>query len=315
MYSRSLSLIYLAISLAFSILRVVRADADFLSVRVGMLTDKSGKGGDKKEKYFHESIFHPHYDGRFTDHTLGYDERQGHLVALVQSYLSTMADLGAQTWLMHGTLMGWWWNRKILPWDSDIDVQMSVETLSYVAKYYNMSVFHFKKQGEPNGRDYMIEINPDFATEGPNDHLNMIDARWIDMSVGLFIDITSVRPNVTARNEGVQGALMCKDKHHYLEEELFPLRDSFFEGIPVKVPYEYAQLLEQEYGKASLTRTEFQRHQFNQTLLRWEPIKGIRRPKGFRPVAATGKDKEQLRKPGSGPRVIPVGGKMFNQPH
>ena len=41
------------------------------------------------------------------------EDRQEHLNALVQSYLSTMADLGAETWLMHGTLMGWWWNRKV----------------------------------------------------------------------------------------------------------------------------------------------------------------------------------------------------------
>lgn len=31
----------------------------------------------------------------------------------MQSYLMTMADLGAETWIIHGTLMGWWWNRKV----------------------------------------------------------------------------------------------------------------------------------------------------------------------------------------------------------
>lgn len=32
---------------------------------------------------------------------------------LVESYLMTMSDIGAETWIMHGTLMGWWWNRKV----------------------------------------------------------------------------------------------------------------------------------------------------------------------------------------------------------
>ena len=41
------------------------------------------------------------------------EERRPHLVAMVQAYLSTMADLGAETWLMHGTLMGWFWNGKV----------------------------------------------------------------------------------------------------------------------------------------------------------------------------------------------------------
>ena len=31
-----------------------------------------------------------------------------------------------------------------------------------------------------------------------------------------------------------------------------------FENQPVKIPYNYAWLLEEEYGKASLTRTTFQ---------------------------------------------------------
>lgn len=39
--------------------------------------------------------------------------------------------------------------------------------------------------------------------------------------------------------------------------DLFPLRDSFFEGQMVKIPYNYAKLLTQEYGKASLTKTEY----------------------------------------------------------
>ena len=51
---------------------------------------------------------------------------------------------------------------------------------------------------------------------------------------------------------------MCKDKHHYLEKDLFPLRDSIFEGIPVKIPYEYTWLLTEEYGKKSMTLTTYE---------------------------------------------------------
>jgi len=93
---------------------------------------------------------------------------------------------------------------------------MTVDTLSFLASYYNMSVFHYHLPHIPEGRDYLFEINPGFATEGPFDQLNMIDARWIDTQTGLFIDITTVRPNVTARALGVRGALKCKDRHSYL---------------------------------------------------------------------------------------------------
>lgn len=75
--------------------------------------------------------FHPHYDGRcvssflptnwfmliawerFANKILTYDDQKSNLSLLVESYLSTMRDLGAETWIMHGTLMGWWWNRQV----------------------------------------------------------------------------------------------------------------------------------------------------------------------------------------------------------
>lgn len=49
----------------------------------------------------------------FASETLPETESLPHLTALMQTYLSTMADLGAETWIMHGTLLGWWWNQKV----------------------------------------------------------------------------------------------------------------------------------------------------------------------------------------------------------
>jgi len=269
----------------------VRADADFESMPTRLQKDHSGKGGDPPEKYFHESVFHPHYDGRFTDHQLSYDEKNTHLTALMKTYLSTMADIGAETWIMHGTLMGWWWNRKILPWDSDIDVQVTEDTMHFLALNYNMSMYHYHLPNIPEGRDYMLEVNPAYVNGDVKDKLNMIDARWIDTETGLFIDITTIRVNHTARALGIAGALMCKDKHHYLEKDIFPLRESIFEDTPVKVPFDYAWLLEEEYHKKSLTNINFENHRFNTETLVWEPVKkpkslnkgARRRPRPGRP--------------------------------
>ena len=52
-------------------------------------------------------------DPRFADKQLGYRERKHALSNLIQTYLATFADIGVETWLMHGTLLGWWWNRKV----------------------------------------------------------------------------------------------------------------------------------------------------------------------------------------------------------
>ena len=194
----------------------VKRDADFIDVRTKLEKDRSGKRGDPKDKYFHESTFHPHYDGRFASRQVGKDDRLPHLTALMQTFLSTMSDIGAETWIMHGTLLGWWWNQKILPWDSDLDVQVHEATITFLAKYYNMTEYHFTLPDIPGGRNYLLEINPHYTIRGPQDKLNVIDARWVDTDTGLFIDISTVRKNYTAIAEGTKGALMCKDKHHYL---------------------------------------------------------------------------------------------------
>jgi phosphorylcholine metabolism protein LicD len=214
--------------------------------------------------------FHPHYDGRFADKVIPDDKRQASLTALMQTYLSTMNDIGAETWIMHGSLLGWWWNRKIMPWDSDVDVQISENSMDYLAKYYNMTIHHYKLPGLANGRDYMLEVNPHYTNSSVADYLNVIDARWIDTESGLFIDITTLHWDHSPEAQK-SGKMYCKDKHHYLSKDIFPLRDSTFENTPVKVPYAYAELLEEEYGPKALTQKNFQNHYFDTEQMEWLP--------------------------------------------
>lgn len=51
--------------------------------------------------------------GRFASKALPYNEQKVALKNLVQTYLATFADLGIETWLMHGSLLGWWWGQKV----------------------------------------------------------------------------------------------------------------------------------------------------------------------------------------------------------
>ena len=102
---------------------------------------------------------------------------------------------------------------QILPWDSDSDVQVSESSIHYLASYYNMTVFHYKTPRIPEGRDYMMEINPHYSNREQTDKLNVIDARWVDTTSGLFIDITTARYNST--HPSGEGMLSCKDGHEY----------------------------------------------------------------------------------------------------
>jgi hypothetical protein len=79
-----------------------------------------------------------------------------------------------------------------LPWDSDVDVQVSEPTMGFLAGYYNMTQHHFNLPGVNGGQTYLLEINPHYINQSMEDNLNMIDTRWIDMTARLFVDITAV---------------------------------------------------------------------------------------------------------------------------
>ena len=184
---------------------------------------------------------------RFTDHTLTYEDQKSNLSLLMQSYLISMSDIGAETWIIHGTLLGWWWNRKvcspkphrdidvtsfdttvqIMPWDSDIDVQMTNTTVHMLASYYNMTIHSFDISDDEK-RDYMLEVNPKYTDPSYADTLNVIDARWIDTETGLFIDITAVRPHLSKK-----GIICSKDQHEEkVRSVLSPVACSLFPPSP-----------------------------------------------------------------------------------
>jgi hypothetical protein len=194
---------------------------------------------------------------------------------------------------MHGSLLGWWWNLRIMPWDSDIDVQISEPALDFLAAYYNMTVYTFNDDDTATGeiatqpvteeRKYLLEINPHYKNSSIDDKLNVIDARWIDTTTGLYIDITALHVNRTQATRNITqasslpsqtGLLYCKDNHHYNTTQIFPLRQTTFEGVPVKVPYAYQDLLVSEYGEKSLIDTVYhdENHMFDQEKEEWIPI-------------------------------------------
>ncbi|KAL4997339.1 fungal-specific transcription factor domain-containing protein [Aspergillus recurvatus] len=220
------------ILLAFCGLASVRADGEvtFEDVRDKLPKTYSGQGGEPGPKYF---------------------KTLPHLSALIQTYLSTMADLGAETWIMHGSLLAWWWNQKI-----------NEPTIHFLADYYNMTEHHFDLPDVEGGRTYLLEINPNYIVRSKMDKANVIDGRWIDTSSGLFIDITAVRADDERRANGQPGALMCKDRHNF-DSEIYPLRNSYFEDVPAKIPYAYTKLLQDEYGAKALTKTTYQGYKSN----------------------------------------------------
>jgi hypothetical protein len=48
--------------------------------------------------------------------------------------------------------------------------------------------------------------------------------------------------------------------NRYQDSYIFPLRDTFFEGAPAKIPFAYKELLESEYREKALYKTDYAKY-------------------------------------------------------
>ena len=74
------------------------------------------KAYEDSMKYFHEpgnTDLLGHYDTRFYKGLLSYEEKRDTQVHMMRAYLDTFREKGIETWIAHGTLLGWWWNGKV----------------------------------------------------------------------------------------------------------------------------------------------------------------------------------------------------------
>ena len=78
-------------------------------------------------KYFKEHPSNSHYDARFASRMRETSVSTNRMVALRKLFLawSHFADeIVLPYWIAHGTLLGWYFGGRFMPWDDDIDVQV-----------------------------------------------------------------------------------------------------------------------------------------------------------------------------------------------
>ena len=148
----------------------------------------------------------------------------------------------------------------MLPWDWDIDMQVSEETLEYLARKFNNTRYTFtaptsELHDNPITRTYLLDVNPMWIQRDRGDGFNIIDARWIDVRSGLYVDITALSETHV---DTLPGILSCKNDHRYEVQDLYPLRETVLEGVPANIPFAYERILQEEYGKKSLVVTEYE---------------------------------------------------------
>ncbi|KAG8410601.1 mannosyltransferase [Metarhizium acridum] len=207
------------------------------------------------------------YDSRYTKKLLDKSAHRDAARTLIQSYLITCRELQVQTWLTNGSLLGWWWGKKMLPWEYSSNVQITESDLHFLAAYHNASIHFYKRKAMPKGKTFLLEISPDFMNRAQTGATDVIDARWTDLDSGLYLNITAVR--YSPDHPSGEGVLYTKNGQQFHDTLLYPLRDTTFEGVPVKIPYRYKELLAERYGEGALENTHYNGHKFDKPGMQW----------------------------------------------
>lgn len=80
------------------------------------LRTKYGLNTSAEFKYFQEpgnGEHDAHYDSRFFKDPVPKEQRSQVLTHIIHSYFDFFNTNRLETWIAHGTLLGWWWNGKV----------------------------------------------------------------------------------------------------------------------------------------------------------------------------------------------------------
>ncbi|QHS74291.1 Mnn14p SPAR_J02430 [Saccharomyces paradoxus] len=135
-----------------------------------------------------------HRDKRFFSigHNLLNDpqEFEARLSSLIRTFQKFVKANGLISWLSHGTLYGYLYDGLKFPWDVDHDLQMPIKHLHYLSQYFNQSLI-LEDPREGNGR-YLLDVGSAITVRVHGNGENNIDARFIDIDSGIYIDITGL---------------------------------------------------------------------------------------------------------------------------
>ncbi|GEQ71902.1 hypothetical protein JCM33374_g5588 [Metschnikowia sp. JCM 33374] len=232
-----------------------------------------------------------HYDWRFFNDALFYEKKDWTkaervertniiLERLLRNWNRFAEEKGIVSWIMHGPLLSWYWDGLMFPYDVDIDIQMPISELARLSKDYNQTLV-IENPSEGYGK-YLIDVGTYIHNRDRSDTGNHIDARFVDVDSGIYIDITGLAKSsfnipdeykedpIVVKNDGDANAEVYNDrrKHFYTFPQLQPLHYSMMGGVPVYIPNEIERRLRWEY-KRGLDDYEFHDWYFVPKLQLW----------------------------------------------
>lgn len=222
---------------------------------------------DKKNKANDQGY---HYDWRFFEGTLNgirkgwtdeelYLRQEVILDRLTRNWFRFAHEKGLTSWNMHGPLLSWYWNGMMFPFDNDLDIQMPIGDLARLGELYNQTLV-IEDIEEGFGK-YLIDVGTFIHNRDISKRENHIDARFIDIDSGLYIDITGLSTSTAEIQEQFEKdkelVNISKDhneeiyndrrKHFYKHEQLSPLKYSMLGGVPSYAPNDITKRLMFEY--------------------------------------------------------------------
>lgn len=170
---------------------------------------------------------------------------------MLRTWFKFARDLGVHSWMNHGSLIGFYFNGYTLPYDNDIDVQVPIQSLIKLALEANNSIifdmtnndfvdeeFQIDSKAEIGFRSYYLDINPWIGARSKyKNNKNLIDARFIDVFTGNYIDITALASfhSYTQRDPQIQMEIMEKFDAKDNPKVALALRyDDFYAGVVPK---------------------------------------------------------------------------------
>ncbi|CDK29055.1 unnamed protein product [Kuraishia capsulata CBS 1993] len=236
-----------------------------------------------------------HYEWRFFDGRLKYakegftleemrEREKIVLHRLVRNWFRFQYQRGIVSWLTHGGLLAWYWGGMSFPYDIDQDVQMPVQELIRFAKNYNQTLV-VEDLNEGFGR-FFIDVNTFVPIREAGNKMNNIDARFIDVDTGLYIDITGLaktkepkpkrylpllgkESKTSIKALDAKEIYNCREPQFYHISEISPLRYSLYEGVPMLIPRDVKGTMEIEYSKKAVDYPYYDGHFYVKHLRLW----------------------------------------------
>lgn len=254
-----------------------------------------------------DRVYGDHHDWRFFNGlTVNTDPQLMVLHRLLKNYLQFCRIHGLVTWIAHGSLLLWYWNGMSFPWDTDTDVQMPIRDLHRLGREFNQTLVienigHDHLSGDVtmtpfNGMGtFYIEVTSSITHRDKGNGNNNIDARFIDIQNGLYVDITGLSVSEepapsrydyvfelepereknakqvgteTAKNIYKQ-AYNCRNRHFSLLSELSPLIMTGVQNQIGHIPKFFGMMLNHEYNIDGMIQNNFESSYYLPSLRIW----------------------------------------------